>query len=773
MGYWLAGQGDDIAQDWIKRFDPRFWTVDFPRPMMASIIATAPDALRVEAVHYQTSDLAGLIWEAADRHDHPLLAYETAKDFRGCRLRFRWRSSGLLALDAINGPTLTIEGRDGNGQAESWYVRLWNYAEGSPDDAWITLDFDNLKSGFLSSQGQAVPVADIDRLFISLPSAGYDPLTTMPLPQAAQTWVEITGISCGGRGSTLSIGDAAVPAHGLRVANGYDDCYNVTPSRLLRNMVQLGYRGIVNHYLGMSHYFSLCWNDGEQRFMVDGASATANGPCAAWHRDFLAKAKLHRFDVVLSLSYELLDQFAPEDWKQRRHDGTPALTGWEPPSTLVSPANAQAMGYVQAMACFFAGLAAEAGLPVKFQIGEPWWWVGDDGAPCLYDAAMQAVSDELPQIISVRGPLDAAQITFLDHAGEILCRSTLALRDAVKNAFPEAEVLLLFYAPQVLDPIAPELVRANMPPGWARPAFDILQLEDYDFVTRGDEGASARAAREVTTRLGYPPGEQHYVAGFIAQGQDPALWRLVDAAAQTGRARGVADTFIWAYPQVIRDGFIHFDTGHEAMQPFHDVLFPLPLGLHASGGPQFSTAIVTTASGHEQRNAAWADARLNYDAGLGVRSEDDLRLLLHFFRARRGSAIGFRLRDPLDESSSSDGGTVTPMDQCIGTGDGIATQFALVKHYGGGDDAQMRRITRPRPGTVRVAVDGSERNEGWSLAESGRVIFDVAPAEGTMVTAGYLFDVPVRFASDQLDISLAGFRQGEVPSVPLVEIRED
>jgi hypothetical protein len=128
----------------VKRFDPRFWTVNFPRPMMASVVTTGPHSLRVEAVFYKRDDLAGLIWEAEDRFDHPLLAYETAKDFRECRLSFRWVSQGLLGLDAVNGPTLTIEGRDRNGAPRSWYVRLWNYAQGSPEDAFVSLDFGNL-----------------------------------------------------------------------------------------------------------------------------------------------------------------------------------------------------------------------------------------------------------------------------------------------------------------------------------------------------------------------------------------------------------------------------------------------------------------------------------------------------------------------------------------------------------------------------------------------------------------------------------------------------
>src|SRR3546814_18645261 len=96
MGYWLAKTEHQMKRGWIKRFDPRFWAVNFPRPMMASVVTTASDALRFDAVFYRADDLAGLIWEAEDRHDHPLLAYETSRDFRGCVLSFRWQSAGKI-----------------------------------------------------------------------------------------------------------------------------------------------------------------------------------------------------------------------------------------------------------------------------------------------------------------------------------------------------------------------------------------------------------------------------------------------------------------------------------------------------------------------------------------------------------------------------------------------------------------------------------------------------------------------------------------------------
>lgn len=216
MGYWLAQQRSCQEATFVKRFDARFWTVDFPRPMMASVVTTAPDALRVDAVFYRKNDLAGLIWRAEDRYDHPLLRYETSRDFRHCVLTFRWRSGGVIALDALHGPTLTIEGRDTTGAPASWYVRLWNYALGSPEDATVSLDFAQLQSGF-TLPGVPIWAGDVDRMFTSLAPPGYDEAGG-ELSAAADGWAELTEIRCDGSGSALEIGDVWLPPHRLRIA---------------------------------------------------------------------------------------------------------------------------------------------------------------------------------------------------------------------------------------------------------------------------------------------------------------------------------------------------------------------------------------------------------------------------------------------------------------------------------------------------------------------------------------------------------------------------
>lgn len=129
MRHWLASAEDQGRKRWVRRFDPRFWTVDFPRPMMAAVTSVGDHGLAVDAVFLRRNDLAGLIWESRDRWTQPLLALETARDYRGLVLRFGLRiEGGALPLDAVNGPVLTIEGRDAEGAAKNWFVRLWNYA---------------------------------------------------------------------------------------------------------------------------------------------------------------------------------------------------------------------------------------------------------------------------------------------------------------------------------------------------------------------------------------------------------------------------------------------------------------------------------------------------------------------------------------------------------------------------------------------------------------------------------------------------------------------
>ena len=206
---------------------------------------------------------------------------------------------------------------------------------------------------------------------------------------------------------------------------------------------------------------------------------------------------------------------------------------------------------------------------------------------------------------------------------------------------------------------------------------------------------------------------------------------------------------------------------------FHEVLFPISVALAGSGGPERKTEIVITGSGREERIARWVDSRRKYDAGSGVKTLAELASVLAFFEERRGRLYGFRWRDRIDFQSCAIGQSPSPLDQPIGTGDGTTKQFSLVKIYGGAFAPYTRAIRKPVAGTARVAVNGTERALGADISldvTSGIVTFTNAPPAAANITAGFQFDVPVRFDTDLLSIDFAAFVAGEIPKIPLVEI---
>lgn len=208
---------------------------------------------------------------------------------------------------------------------------------------------------------------------------------------------------------------------------------------------------------------------------------------------------------------------------------------------------------------------------------------------------------------------------------------------------------------------------------------------------------------------------------------------------------------------------------------FHDIRFPVAISLGASGGPERRTEIVTLGSGFEERNSRWADSRRTYNAGYGVKDVDDLHEVIGFFEERRGRLHAFRWKDWSDFKSCAPQQPVTPLDQPIGTGDGAEDGFQLAKLYGGSIAPYTRTIKKPVAGTVRVAVAGVEKAAGTFTVDhqTGIVTFASGhiPGVGQAVTAGFEFDVPVRFDTDTLTVNLDSFRHGSIPNIPLVEVR--
>jgi uncharacterized protein (TIGR02217 family) len=210
------------------------------------------------------------------------------------------------------------------------------------------------------------------------------------------------------------------------------------------------------------------------------------------------------------------------------------------------------------------------------------------------------------------------------------------------------------------------------------------------------------------------------------------------------------------------------------MSDFHEVRFPLDVSLNGRGGPERRTEIVTLGSNRESRNARWAHSRRRYEAGYGVKTLAQLSQVIDFFEERRGRLYGFRWRDRADYASCAPGALPAATDQTIGTGDGVRATFQLTKSYGGVFSVYVRNITKPVAGSVRIAVNGVEKTGAEISVDvtSGLVTFSPGhvPQSDALVTAGYLFDVPVRFDTDFLEIDMQAFEAGAIPKIPIIEI---
>lgn len=207
---------------------------------------------------------------------------------------------------------------------------------------------------------------------------------------------------------------------------------------------------------------------------------------------------------------------------------------------------------------------------------------------------------------------------------------------------------------------------------------------------------------------------------------------------------------------------------------FHEVRFPATLSFGSVGGPERRTDVVTISNGYEERNAPWAHSRRRYDAGMGMRSLDDIETLIAFFEARFGQLFAFRWKDWSDYRSSKPSQDITAFDQTLGAGDGVQTTFSMIKTYQSGTYEYVRPISKPVSGTIQVGVAGAALQETVDYEvdlTSGEITFVQAPGVGKAVTAGFEFDVPVRFDTDRIQTSIASFKAGEVPNVPIVEVR--
>ncbi|MBK5911471.1 hypothetical protein CCR85_08200 [Rhodothalassium salexigens] len=645
------------ATDTIRRFEPAYWHVDFPLPMMATVVTTGPDSLRVMATFRTNRDLMGLIWPTEDGIDHGLYAWPRRKDYRGIELAFDWQATGIRAMDRLQGVTLTVE----TYQGPPHYVRLWNYATaGTPDACHIRMVLDETtRSGF--HDDAPVPWHDVRRLFLSLQSdragrgncslaadvahgatsltihvgdagpirpgdrlyilglAFAQPFLTVtsdttgpvqmvivaepvetgqggieadniapgvgppasPIPAGAEVFVEtrapepigdqeavveIAHLQVTGPNSTLPVERSPRTPHALRMTDGFDNAYPLTPERLVDQVHRLGYRGAYVLYMGISKFHALSWDDAEERHIVDPAKPVLNAPSAQWIDDLFARLVAKGYTLIVSVSFEILHRFMPTAWMQRDHAGNPGLTGWQPPSSLIAPTVPDALAYLRVVFVDLLGRAEAAGSAIHFQIGEPWWWDGSFGSesPYIYDATTMAAyeaatgaSVPVPKLTSIYDRPGGEHRPYVHWCRDRLGAATDWLVAEVRAVYPDAVSYLLVFSPQLLRPDAPLLRQLNLPTAhWRHPAFDRLQIEEYDRTVEGDIAFSERTWRLATGTLGYPLDRIDYFAGFNLRPETTWVWPRIDRSIWDAFARGPAEVYVWSRAQVMRDGWL-------------------------------------------------------------------------------------------------------------------------------------------------------------------------------------------------------------------------
>ena len=203
---------------------------------------------------------------------------------------------------------------------------------------------------------------------------------------------------------------------------------------------------------------------------------------------------------------------------------------------------------------------------------------------------------------------------------------------------------------------------------------------------------------------------------------------------------------------------------------FHDIRLPVSIERGAQGGPTFRTGIVETLSGYEQRNGEWAQARMEWDASYGIQTKTDYQELLEFFYARRGALHGFRFKDWTDFEATG---------EAIGTGDGIETDFQLIKTYSDAGGSYARTILLPVTSpttTVAVYVNAVLQTviTDYTIETGGIIRFtggSIPPASDP-VTADFEFDIPVRFNEDKLELAVEWYDAAAIPAITLRELRQ-
>lgn len=456
-----------------------------------------------------------------------------------------------------------------------------------PFDAWTSVSYDYNVGEEYTIDFNNISEGTHPNAMVKLSSSDIHSVTFPVIP----TYFVSGELECTGRsdafklnfngmkttGGNLGPKPPRMPTNPYRLAEGFDDEYNKNPKRLIEAMRLLGYEGIINLYIGASHFYDK-WgpegflNEGHTTMYLD-PTVGINTAFSTWLHSYLKHMKLNGFDeFVTSVAMENLQM--PEEWKQRMSDGYPGQTGWQPPTSFYSINNDEVKTYIDRITRDCLNVVVAEGFQPILQLGESWYWwqefaPGDVNTefpgrpPCFYDDGTinrfrNEMGYDLPYYPTSDIEMTPKNIEVAYKLQQYLGEYTEFMKN-IANSYANSQFTILFFPPSVLDvDRVPEFLRIVNAPFeyWSRPNLDFIQIEDYDWVTR-EVPAHEDVFAQAWLDMDYDFSQQHYFSGFVLLAEMAwKEWPLIERAAQQALGRGYREVFIWAGTQIRRDSWV-------------------------------------------------------------------------------------------------------------------------------------------------------------------------------------------------------------------------
>ena len=581
------------------------WTINNNFESSAAITSTSNSDFTVTGTFRTQQDLIGIYWNSEDLISHPYISYGKRTDYTGVTLEFDYEMTGCKDFSYSNLEDHPVSITISAGNGETYYFNMFNFVE----DNHVTISFDNLiltagqqylnAAGALvtipNNQTKKVDVSNINFIMIVLIPTNYDPNYDHPTEYNIINNVDFTCAVSNISVTNGSICNEHIPLdpHGYRLCEGYDDFYNLNPRRVAKEMRKLGYTEWLDLYIGASHYYEKSgiaddtidasgFDHTRTEKMVLNKNVPLNKAFIAWLDCYSRELKANGTDkLIISVSMENLQ--CPTSWRQKKANGQYALTGWVPSTFFYSPCNTEPVTYMQNVSEACLDIVVANNMQPILQMGEAWWWWQEsekpNQPPCFYDTATRnkyyaEFGKNIPEYSNSWADYDADTIFWLNKQ---LVEYSDKLRDVVKKPkYTNGLYMALFFPPSVVDVdrVPPMMQDANyLKDAYSPDKLDILQLEDYDWVTGISPETKERDRShhpEIYTmgqELGFPVNKLHYFGGFVQYSSDAVeYWRLIKKAMDDAIAKKFAEVFVWAGSQVRRDKKIIGYDNYELVQ---------------------------------------------------------------------------------------------------------------------------------------------------------------------------------------------------------------